>query len=64
MAGLIDKILTAGAEAAVRGALTTFLDGEVAKGLLTKTQASYIEEGAVDAVGLGLREWQAKKPST
>lgn len=60
---IIDSILAAGAEAAVRAAITTYLNGDVAKGLLTQTQAAYIEEGAVDAVGLGLKEWQASKPA-
>lgn len=61
MADLIDDIVGAGVEAAVRAALTTYLNGEVQKGLLTSTQAAYIEEGAVDAVGLGLKEWEAQK---
>lgn len=56
---LIDTILEDGAEAAIRAALTDYLNGEVKKGMLTSTQAAYIEEGAVDAVGLGLKEWEA-----
>jgi len=60
---LITDILGDGAEAFVRAALKRYLDGEVAKQMLTATQAAYIEEGAADAVGLGLREWAARKPA-
>jgi hypothetical protein len=54
---LLDKLIAAGAQAAVRASLTDFLNGEVQKGKLTAADAAYIEEGAVRAMGLGLREF-------
>lgn len=62
-AALITEIVGDGAEAFVRAALKRWLDGEIAKKppMIDPTRAAYIEEGAADAVGLGLREWEAGK---
>lgn len=58
---LITEILDEGAEAFIRASLTAYFNDEVQKGTIDATKAAYIEEGAADAVGFGLKQWQAQK---